>query len=43
MCIFNNIYHSTETALTLIIDDILISLDNKSPCYINDINATRLI
>ena len=25
---------STETALTLIINDILISLDNKAPCYL---------
>ena len=27
-------HRSTETALTLIINDILISLDNKAPCYI---------
>ena len=27
-------YRSTETALTLIINDILISLDNKAPCYL---------
>ena len=27
-------HRSTETALTLIINDILISLDNKGPCYI---------
>ena len=26
--------HITETTLTLIITDILIYLDNKSPCYI---------
>ena len=25
---------STATALTLIINDIIISLDNKSPCYL---------
>ena len=25
---------STETALTLIINDILIYIDNKSPCYL---------
>ena len=27
-------HRSTETALTLIINDILISLDNKAPCYL---------
>ena len=27
-------HRSTETALTLIINDILIALDNKAPCYI---------
>ena len=27
-------HRSTQTALTLIINDILISLDNKAPCYL---------
>ena len=27
-------HRSTETALTLIINDIIIYLDNKAPCYI---------
>ena len=27
-------HRSTETALTLIINDIRISLDNKAPCYL---------
>ena len=27
-------HRSTETALTLIINNIIISLDNKAPCYL---------
>ena len=34
MIILYRRYYSTETALTLIINDILISLDNKAPCYL---------
>ena len=35
MRLISNLPHrSTETALTLIINDILISLDNKAPCYL---------